>query len=327
MKKLFYLIFVMFFMFSCDNQQEKIEVNGTWVRVNVDWSKAGIEPEGASFCFYPEREGMNPIRLETHTTLDSMKLRIDNYRVLVFNETANSHENIFFRGMDKYETVEACAQPIEVPDKYSKETEERAVTNLDILAVERLTDFEITDQMMEDDERPTLNFVPESRMHVVTLTIRAKGLENVSLGGSIGSLSGMTGAINLSQVEQDSDPVTHYFNFNDITFDEGSNTEGTMSATLSTFGPLRTVASKSENIKNVVTLYFKLRDGTEQTPIEYDITDLIDQAIEANDDLNIEIGSGDIIEFPYVEDTGGSGINVNVGDWGDETIIDTPVEL
>lgn len=329
MRKLLFLICVIFSLYSCDTRRNMIDDNGVWVRVNTDWSRTGIEPNGTTVCFYPNRPDLSPIYLVTNETYDSVKLNRDNYSVLVFNETVNGHDNIHFRDMHSYKASEAYSKSITVPERHTKGPEENIVASPGMLGVSKLINLEMTRQMIENDERPTLNFTPEKRVTVVNVKIHIKGLLYAHVRDNKAKLSGLAGEINLSEESENYTPVTHYFDINKMKLDAGG-IDGTISATFNTFG-LAETPEGDEKVKSILTLYVMLRDGNPHTPIERDVTDLIKVVGEDEISLEIEIGLGilddPIIVLPEVEDNPDmdSGFDADVDGWGPPIVTDIPV--
>ena len=319
---------------SCQ-RRPVIEYTGAWVRVQIDWETAQIEPNGASVYFFP-KQGGTPFVLWTNHTLDSIYLPIGNYDVLVHNERVSEYTNIAFRGTGAYETFEAYAHPdLSTPDflqyqsmvnpEISKTTKAGTpVAEPDVLAVAHHDDFSLTQGMTIKGAGPLLEFTPQRLTAELTVTAHITGLQYAAApSGSGGYLSGMVEGIMLATEEHTEVSTTQYFTFRHAEFNPGSAEEGIMEAMFYTFGPHQ----KTDSPKKL-WLQFLLRDGEIYTPDERDVTGrFVGTRAAGKIVLSLSVGlrkwaEDTPIELPYAE--AGDGIfTVDVSNWGDGTIIDT----
>lgn len=341
MDRLILFVLIALLFWSCDTRRKIIDDKSVWVRVNVNWEESGIDPNGTTIYFYPEREGMDPIRLVTHAQYDSVKLYSDNYSVVVFNDKEDEHNEISFRGMHSYVTSEAYTKIKNGSNRYSRASEEDIVENPNELGLARMTNLEMTRQMVDNDERPTLSFTPKNKICIVKIKVHVKGLENASnvTSASEGILSGLARAINLSKETPVHETATQMFTMSDRTYVPGTdNKDGAMYITFSAFG-LAETAPGAEKVRNMITLCFALRNGNLLELEPRDVTDLIVKSEEEVGGgsaglniitFNLEIGLGvegdPVIELPEVEQgSDDSGFNATVPGWGEEIPIDVPM--
>jgi hypothetical protein len=328
---------------------------GSWVRVQIDWSAANIDPNGASVYFFP-KDGGEPRLLVTNNTLDSLCLPVGEYNVLVFNERINEHDNIAFRGTDAYETFEAYAvSETALPDFMQQQAAtsggisvdrpentkagDEAVADPDVLAV-ATQDLQVTEKMVREGISTQLDFVPQRITVEVQLTVRVTGAQYLANGGSGGSISGMTEGVMLATKQPTAVPVNQYFTFRRMKLVEGSKTKGDLQATFSTFGPVGTsltddAGSRNAAKTNLLRMQFFMRDGSIYTPDgEFNVTGhFIKHTVEHAKNLwtlilkllvGLDIWGNDDnpIPLPIVEGESG-GINADVSDWGEDEIIET----
>jgi hypothetical protein len=324
---------------------------GSWVRVQIDWEAARIEPNGASVYFFPKAGG-EPYILLTNHTLDSLYIPTGDYSVLVFNERTSEHTNIAFRGVDVYETFEAytlseTSPPdfmrqqaatsdisAEVPEK--TKASGRTAAAPDVLAVARLDQFYVTGRRIPGSVNPLLKFTPRRVTVEMHLRVRITDAQYLAQGGggSGGNLSGMAGSVMLATGLPPAVPVTQYFSFQRVDFDEGSTTDGVIQTTFSAFGPVGMplpdpVAGRSEENTNLLWMQFLLRDGSIYEPDrEFDVTEHFDRIDNTwTVQLNLDIGFGrregdDPITLPYAKEDEGM-FNAEVNPWKGNEVIDS----
>jgi hypothetical protein len=322
---------------SCDDRRDILEEASSfgYVRVRIDWTQAGIDPNGASVYFFP-RDGSQPRGLWTNHTLDSLYLPVGVYSVLMFNERTTEHAGIAFRGTDAYDTFEAYAVPESaLPEFMSRGTEtprvSDAVSDPDILAAAHMDRFELTRSMTRNGAGPLLEFSPARVTAGVRVTVRISGLQYLDRSiSSGGSLSGMAGGVMLSTGEPTSASVTQYFPFLRTVLDESSDTSGTMLTVFSSFGPAgmsRQALSKDGlAATNMLGLQFHLRNGTTWSP---DLREVTGRFERAELDIDLKIGynrwEGDtIVTLPYVPPADGM-FDADVNGWGDSHDTDIPL--
>ncbi len=338
---------------SCDTRRTIYPDGKVFVEISLNWenlSKATRQeqtaPRGATVAFYPqEGHATEPIFVLTNYAQTTAYIPVGVYNILVFNETVDGHDYIEFDGIDNYDTVTAYWESSQLAPSYVRSTTRAVVNTEDLLLVDRLEGFEITDQMLIDDEVQRITFTPVLVNRRMTVTAHIKGMDNVATSGSVLYVEGMAAGYNLSKGITVNESTTHLMTLNNKTFDPGSYKEGTMSATFYTFGDAlkgsasyvferASAATKAEDDNNSVRLSFALRNGTTHPDVERDITDEIDKSIstDVNLEIKVNVGTGvdddDLITLPDVDDTNpdaGSGFDAEVDDWEDEIITDVPI--
>lgn len=336
MKELKTLILLCLILSSCDTRWKIYDKFEVWVHVKIDWSNLNQRPNGTTIAFYPQtRTDIEPIFLITNSINDSIRLPQDTYSVLVFNETLTGHDNIYFRGTTRYETFEAYIKPTTVSNKYYIPEGEYAVASPSILAIDRLENFRITQAAILSKARITLNFKPQRVLSTTILKVHIRGMNNVAKSGSSASISGLANGINLSTGRLSSTPVTQVFTLNNKLFESGSITQGTMSGSFVCFGIIDNeieTKSKTQNVQNLASLYFRLRNETDLDRIDRNVTGRIEVITEGNQiiykvEIGLDVPSDPIIVLPDVPDTEkpGAGFDADVGDWGDEEVVDVPL--
>jgi hypothetical protein len=326
----------------CDTRRPIYDEVGVrvMVRVNIDWSQAGLEPETpdgrimASVWFFPI-EGGDPFVLATDDTRDSIPLPPGNYHILAFNgvlEPSGTHNEfvsssfnyIGFRATERYETFEAyCRKPLVLSaERFLRAGEDDtppSVASPEVLATDhyRNTDtgdvFGITIEMVDNDRRPELYFSP--RRCTSLLHVRARVMNLISLsamdGANVISVSGLAESMRLASGEPGTTSVTHFFPIGDRAYNEGSQTDGTVNGYCYTFG----LTSAAQSVQRV-SLYFTMRDGGTPLPFDWDVTNRFLRTQEPFEEkLYVEVGD---IHLPDTQPSEGAGslFDAQVENWG-----------
>ena len=328
MKSRINLFLVLALLFcSCADILEDQKVR---VKVHLDWTNLPKPPNGATVAFYPRSGTLTkPAFLLTNYTTDSLYLPAGVYDILVINETTDGHNYIRFTGTDKYETFEAYWDVSKLKATYSRANMNEAVINTDdMLAIERMEGFEITNEMQDQNSSLSLSFTPKLINIKMEVAVQLKGLFNISQSGSLLYMSGMASGYNLSRGEPSGNAVTHLTPLNDKRYNEGCTMHGSICATFFTFGLSKDISRTSTD--NILRLVFKLRDGSTLPDIVMDATPMIvlDEDGSFSSDI-VKDEKGDEIVMPDVPDTeipdGDPGFDAEIGDWEDEDVIDVPI--
>lgn len=324
------------------------------VQIDIDWSKTGMIPDGATVVFYP-KNGTTPVKVLMTSTTQQVKLKKGVYSIIAINNSFSDFDNIVFRGINKYETIEAYAKPIARPAKIK--TESNSFTKgLDQLAIAKLDYFEVTQEMVNATKArivatkngtksttplTTLTVQPRLILVPITVSVRVEGINNIRYAQGV--LTGMSEGIMLSNYKLTSHQTSHFFDFK-ITPSVSDYTQGDLGADLISFGfpqeVMNSIDMPTIMINNSIptnddpvksTWAPQTKNVTYTTPLKLEIyAPLIDNVSTFNEifDVNADVkqnGSSVVIEVnmlvikvPDVTPTGGtnSGFNADVSDWG-----------
>lgn len=255
---------------SCDRRDITYYMESE-INVIADWNNSGLDDEeaahGATTLFYRAEDGTH------HKTLpmnmrdwEDVRLPEGCYHAVIFNRSVTGFSSITFRG-DTYETLEACARQVETRTDPETRTITRVIVSTpEDLAVDVSEGFTVTETMLgnysteeylnqkreamklvidsraaghtraeeTDPDRYRVNFIP----HILTQRIRVKavvkGVNNIR--SAVGLLDGVSEGVRLSTGLPTSGTVTQQFTMDDITYDEGSPFNGTLSGIFNAFG-------------------------------------------------------------------------------------------
>lgn len=322
---------------SCDNRRELFSERMIYGQVNIDldWSMVKSEPNGGTVVFFPDTTSVSHFPTNTkiivmmNGTYEEVLVPYMNYQVISFNETYEDFDYIKFRSVDSPEEFEAYTESISVASKYTKANEYTVTSSPDPLYIDNRDTISVI-RDPEYDTQYELKLAPERVSPLIGVKVYIHGMDNMSRSGSAASISGVSEGLNMATKTATGTPVAHMFTIDQRTFADNSYQDGYTSGQLYIFG----VPDSEERI--YLTLYIRLRDGSDYQPMTYDITDRL-QALRLHDGttnvtLNLEIGLGltpddPPIVLPYVEDRDepGTGFDPRVEDWGDEINEDIPI--
>ncbi len=329
------LIAVAIMLFACDTRRDIIEDKKMEITINIDWSELQKQPLLASILFYNRDNSSSKIIHHTNFTTTTVMLPVGVYDVLCFNESFGAHENIEFRNVENYHTIEAYAEHFTPNEGYEVAQSGQAIREPSVLAIDRYENLVIERDYSEDYHKE-INFKPKSVISTLRLKVNLNGIENLSnINYSSAAISGMAEGLLLASGEPNGTSAINYFYFGPKSYNEGSLTQGSISGLLRCFGPDRPITKSTE--QNIATLFLKLRNGTDLLsdqgePITRDITDgmVYDSNLDLHIDIELGLGvEGDpTITLPFVEDSEGgkeTGFDAEIEDWGDEEVTDVPI--
>ena len=307
----------------------------------LDWSKAQIDPNGATIIFYPA-DGSSPITKLTNQDTTTVSLDIGFYSIIAFNETFRDFDNISFRNTDYFETIEAY-----VKEEGANKAGDVISANPDILASVSVGEYQVTADMIEQTRSKTktktktktkadadalidaypnlvITLQPLRVVYPAVVTAKIIGLERISSAGAY--VVGFSEGVFLSTGKTSIYSTTQKFTFTERTFNEGSSTEGYLRGNFNCFG----LRYRDEGTPITgYTLSFRsiLIDGSDFIE-DRDISNKIRQ-IELEIGLEILVDLGDTGvggDDPYVipDVKGEGGWDVKVDEW-EEVIV--PIEF
>ena len=342
-------------LFSCERRpliDREDSVNYAEVTLEFDWSLAGMSPTGMSAIFYPT-DGGTPVIHKTGDLVSTVRLRRGTYHIVGFNYSFDEFDGILFRGTDHYETIEAYASPLSDVTTRAGTKVTGVTAHPDILAVDRLEGFEVTQEMITQTNElvrsrqaqvraavtQTTNVDTRAPAHIVFTPVRvvAPGYVKVHLKGlhyvrsAQGVVTGLSESYFLGSGKSSPVSCSMVFNFASPAYYEGSNTNGTLEGAFSTFGllPGDVAATRAEGRYGL--LFSSVLIDKDRTPFEqyFDVTGVIRQEVDVNLNillrLDLEVGVSETpgddtptIEVPKVQPEDGGAFDVNVGNWGEE---------
>ena len=350
MIKMFYILLIAVLLFSCERRELTYDYMNCGVTVNVDWStleqKQGEAPSGMTVIFYPNQGGDAIVKQTNNISQTSVSLRAGKYNILIFNQIESDFGSLGFKGMDRFETAEVFARTTNSNWYKSKAPNEVVVRHPEYLGVATQLDFEMTDELVDaamklrskgskSTSLVAVDFKPEVVVSNIKTKVKVIGIHN--LRNTRATIKGMSTGYDFSACESCSNMVTHVLDEWSVTTYDGGNTEGEIDAIFTSFGPPeRHIGTRSEN-DWMGSIYFELllvdNKTVEKRELFFNEHLITNTNNEHNIDMLIKLGlsteaDDKPITLPDVDPEvpeGDGDLDVDLGDWGDEDIIDIPL--
>lgn len=334
------------FLMRRDIQSDISDGHTAAVRIDVDWLQDfNSEPTGMSALLFPT-EGSSANDASNNVKSVDFKLRSDTWRLLLFNLTPDEFGSLEFSGLDNYDSARVDLLPSSMKGRKSwsqtttfmQEPESIAVA-LDTITIAQ--DLTATDCDYTSGSGDTAVYVYNvtPRSFVTTLSVKVK-VNGLAYARSVeASVDGMANGYMLTQQHATASTGTYLLDDWKGIIENKNDSSGYITTSIQTFGlpyePNEDIANR-DSTKNMLTLYFLLRDGKTTRIYHYPVgnkfryTTTIDGIQEFTTEqtlsLDIDIESGDVPDLPKVDDpdNGASGFSAEVDPWdnGGTTDID-----
>ena len=294
-------------MSACAHKELCIE-HPHWVPVRVDakWGNFSELPVNMTVVFFPkDGSEVRMVHNNNHLTA-TVKLPVNTYDVVVFNELMSDFGSIGFRNMHSYATAEAYVTDVVQYKMMQMSVDTKLMNDPERLGVALIKDFQVTEEMLEtyryqlknglEIEENAMAVTPEDKVYLVEIKLNAKGVQYVHSMES--SLSGLAGGYMFAQNTPSTERVTHLLrNWHKVLTSDSEEGEGYLSGTCWTFGlPSDHTKEPGENVLKMSVL---LVDFLTLMEFEFEIGHLISDMFEEDGGaLQIELDEG--IVFPEV---------------------------
>lgn len=305
------------------------------IPIKIYWDLAEITPKNATVIFYTSDGALyKEWRSSSYPTYAEGEVELEpgDYTIVAFNELRDQIDNVRMRGWERLETFEAYAvlnhNPVYLFTSLSS-NQDKQVYEPGILAACTAT-IHVTPEMLagntgasgKSDLYALTNLHPTRKTAQANMLVHVPRLNNARMP-AIAQLRNMASSYFFATDRNSLSPATSQFTMNNREYNPGSNTDGTISTTISTFGVLgeRHHISDTPDAKFYLDIAFMLTDA-EQTIIETttDITEVMEIIVDEKSavTINIEINAPPL---PVVKPVGGdSGFSTGLVDW-DKVII------
>lgn len=305
------------------------------IPIKIYWDLADITPKNATVIFYSSDGALyKEWRSSSYPTYAEGEVELEpgDYTVVAFNELRDQIDHVRMRGWERLETFEAYAvlNPNPVYQFTSQSgNQEVQVYEPGILAACTAT-IHVTPEMLVSNTVATknadlyalTNLHPTRKTAQANMLVQVQGLNNARMP-AIAQLRNMASSYFFATDRNSLSPVTAQFTMNNRKYNPGSNTNGSISATISTFGLLGEWhhTGDTPDAKFYLDIAFMLVDA-EKTIIETttDVTEVMEIIVDEKTavTINIEIN---VPPLPVVKPVGGdSGFSTGLVDW-DKVII------
>lgn len=319
------------------------------VRVTVDWSLFTMDsPTGMTAIAYPlTYDDVDNWKFVSHNihyiTLD---LEAGAFNTLVFNQDVSEFGTLEFSNLDDYEKAQATVVQTKSADWLStKFPNTKVCSEPEWLAVGTAENVEVTEEMVKIAEEEFLASRNEQMIRAVTKTVNdvatvtpisitkqiqfnvyCEGLYN--LRSVRASINGLADGCYLYSKENTSGKASHAIETWDVNEFDYDITKGYLVSKLCTFGiPSGHTGTPEEN---VFSIHLLLVDNSTVIDYDFNVGDILTKFNELDgQDGEIQKVVVDLVipeRLPDVAPVGGAGggFDINVDDWGDETVVHFP---
>ncbi len=312
------LVTLLLFVFTGCDRRKVHDPNSYEILLNIDWRESNLTPNGNTILVYNADNGRLFLSDYVQENSTAITLPEGRYTILVFNEMMGDFHNITFSDENDLKSLKALSVPNKSKFNFIK-SDDAALFNMpEILATARLENILIS---RKTPKSTTYTMVPKRVTTHVQVIAKIKNMHSLASSGNYTLLSGVSEGISLYDNSAVGVKGSHLASLNNITFDVGSTTDGTMTSNFSTFGFHKISGDKPEG--SAVSVYLKLRNGADFPTITRDITTV--KFLAGKHEILIIITIEGIVLPPDIPSIGdGGGLEVEMGEWEDydEKIID-----
>lgn len=300
------------------------------VNVVIDWEKAGIKPNGATVFAYTD-EGKLYKRFDPFSdpTNGKIQLPLGRYKLVVMNDTPEElSETMTFDGQGQWNSLIAMGVKDETKTAkliaQTRSGEDYCIKSPDTLAVGRYMDLEISNDMLHYSyDRPTnggvfpyaRDVVIQPRMATSTMDIKVHvtGLKYAK-GTTMSFLRGSSFGYYMGRDEYATASACYGFILNNRTYDPGSTTDGTISASFNIFG-MPEWAENDEG-KCFLDINFVMINGEANT-VTLDVTNQIKVNLETQVSVKMELELDVSLPEAVDQGDGDGGFQTALNPWTD----------
>lgn len=317
--RLFFFALIALLLSSCQQKELCYDHNHVpKIQVTFDWTdNPDANPSSMMVYLYPRTPGESVLKREfagKDGGVAQAKAGVS-YTILAFGSDA---KNTYFKELEGENTLEvtsmnattvgATAIPAsEMPRAEGAEDQRWSMPADSIYAATTSEDVMVTRQESGDGGLVEVSMTPQRRFYTFHVSVLHVDNPGSLTTGTVASLSGLTGGINLSTGGKSSEVVT-------VPFGLTLSADSTLTGMFQSYGD-----SQVADTPNYLLFYCVLTDGSKWQCL-YDVTQQVEAA---GDDYDVYIT---IANLPVPKKSGGSngGIHPDVDDWDN---IDVPIPM
>lgn len=349
MSRIIHLIICVCFILladSCTEQRDLYVASYPQLLIKNNWTPSECSSDNGATAMIYDRPSDSPTELIPNAVRKIINLDQGLYDILVFNglmySPVETHlDNIFYRGIDRFETFEAVVAEMSPSKRFRAREGEIIVDSPDILATHSTSDHEIAarrkfEMKYRNGENgfPTsinhlddsVSFIPCRVTHTCQVIARVRNPKSARVVQA--KLHGFAQSVFLANRMPAHNSITHQFTLNSLKTDALDPSMGTIkSPVFATFGPPLDLPERVYKVDvNVL-----LTNSEEHPMLTFDVTDQVEAAIE---NLAAErLKNRPIMETFYIyidfelPVVISDGMDVGLGEWGDDVIITVPINF
>lgn len=339
------LICLVLLVSSCTKQRDLYVASSPQLLISNNWNPSQCDIDNGATVMIHNRPS-TPTELLPDALRKIIELDKGQYDLLVFNGLMYSPnethlDNIIYRGTDKFETFESVITEMPAGSRFRAKQDEVIVDFPDILATHSTSGHDIAARRKFEMKycdgvngypsnlkhiEDTVYFTPCRVTHTCQVIARVRNPKSARVVQA--KLHGFTQSVFLANRMPAHNSITHQFKLNSLKLDPDNPDMGTISSSVfTTFGPPLDLPGRRYTIDVDVLL----TNSEELGMMTFDVTDQVEPIIaylsaERLNDTPIMDTFYIYIEYelPIVVS---DGMDVGVGDWGDDVIVTVPIEF
>lgn len=314
---------------SCHRRPlDEVCLISTKIPIGTLWNKSEVQAKNVTVYFYDKTDGTlvckqqfenRPTEIQTYAYVPP-----GCYTVVFHNEISNQIQNVSERGYENLSTLEFYTE-IDSEAKQIHQDADVFTKQPGVFATAIVHDVLVEPNV---ENRQLIGIAPEQKNSYIDITVHVKGLNNTRMP-ILANLRNVASSYFVDQDQPSTIPSTIQFRLNDRVYDVGSETEGSVSATIALLGTLKHKMSVSgyEKQRIFLDLMFMLRDS--KKTIEYrsiDVTSMLLFSKNLNGSIQLVLDLSLPESLPEVEPEGSidAGFGSSLEDWES---VDIPLEL
>lgn len=325
MKRVLYMIISLnVFMLTGCHRRPLDEVCETTSRIPIGtvWDKSEVKAQNVTAYFYNQTDGalIREHRFEnTSQEIQSyVSLPFGNYTVIVHNEIREQIKNVSVQGYENLSTLEFFSHP-DLGVKHTRSQEDAYIMQPDPIATAIVRGVSVEPNI---ENHQLIGIETEQKNSYMYITVHIKGINNAHMPALV-DLRNVATSFFIEADNPSNNHSTIQFKMNNRKYDDGSDTDGTISAVVALHGTLgdrlSVVGHKEKPI--FLDLRFMLVDK-DKTVITrtIDITKLISFSKVNNGSVHLNLNLNLDEALPDIEPEDGSGMGSDIIDWEGEDI-------
>lgn len=321
--------------------------NTLTIPIDVDWGQSGISLQNVTVLFYNTEDGSLAYEYFYEHNSDDIQYYVSlaegSYTAVIFNELRDQIDGVRCIDYDNLSTLKfesSDAEPLRSrldTRSYVNDAGDLAVVTIENIVITEdmiaeAASEEISSKSLSASTKATveslMGVVPKRKNTTIKITAHIYNIYYARM--ALGDLTNLADGYYVYGDKNSSTPSTLQFTMNNRVYDEDSYFDGTISATINTFGTLVDRSSTSGHDSStpiMLDILFKLIDEDQtETSLIMEVTDLITQVEQSDGSILMTIYAEFEDELPKVEpeESGGnSGFGADLSDW---TEVDVPLK-
>lgn len=297
-------------------------VTGVSIPLYVDWETSGVSPQNVTALFYDSTTG--DLVLEHYyehndnSVHSYVELPEGSYSVVVFNELRDQADNISITGHENLYTLSAYSSADD--DVITRLEGDYHITQPGDFATAVLHDVEVDYDLLTTKADELTSVTTTSKVSTLDITVAVDGLNNALMPVSA-DLRNLSSSHLIVADSNSTDLSTIQFTFDTRTYDDDSQSDGVITASITTLGVIGDRDNTDHNSDEsplLLDIFFTLVDA-DATLVNstIDVTDSLVFYTDdyGNIDMTLSITLPDTLPDVEAAGSGGSGFGSSVDDW------------